>query len=215
MANAKIEAERREFAEVVADEYDLEIEDFIDQRGVEVVVPDTGATSTVLRLTVRDPSARAARRYVAALADAYLAAQVTEDPDAELRSDIEDTIADLQDRRESAQDEIADAQEAKDEATFEGLSAAEYTERVSELDRNRVAAGSRYDEIVRDLDTQARLLAQLEPEGLQVRASLLGEPFVGDEPVSPKPVRSLALGLAVGLLLAGTWVFAALQLRSR
>ncbi len=215
MANAKIDAERRELAAVVADRYDITVDDFISRRNIEIVVSDTGATSTVSRFKVENESPRTARRQVALLADAYLADQVVEDPDAQRRADLEGTISDLQSRRLSAQDGIAAAQTAKDTATFDGLTAAEYTERVAELDRNRVAAGSRYDEIVRDLDTQLRLLESLEPDGLQVSASLLSEPFASDEPVSPKPLRSLALGLAVGLLLAGTWLFAALQFRSR
>ena len=143
-----------------------------------MVIPDTGATSTVLRFKVRDTNPRAARRQVDWLANSYLDDQVVEDPDAQLRIDLENTIADLQSRRMSAQDGVAAAQTAKDTATFDGLTAAEYTERVAELDRNRVAAGARYEEILSDLDTQSRLLAQLEPDGLQVTASLLSEPFV-------------------------------------
>ncbi len=217
VANGVISAERRELAATVSDETGVPLEELLDNRSIEVVeragANVFSASSSVLRFKVRSSEKRWAEDQVSALVRTFVADYVAEDPDADARSQIEAILDDLQERRFDAQRDIERAEREMAQAEFDGLSTIRRAQISDELNNAVVAARTRYEAVVQDLSTQVRLLETLQPDGVSVRVSQLGEVYADDEPVSPKPARAGAIGLAAGLVLASTFLFGAFQLR--
>lgn len=214
MANAKITAEGRGFAATLAADHDMDVEAVVDSQVVSRVTVDD-VTTSILRFEVQHPDPATAEAQVQDWVTAFVTEQRSADPDATERLEIEATIESLQQDRLAAQEAIAQAEQVRSEAVLSGLTTTRRAQLVAELDSAVIAAGSRYNEIISDINAQARLLEQLENDDLRVQVDQLGAAFASADPVSPQPVRNLVFGLAVGLVLATTVLFTAFQLRRR
>jgi capsular exopolysaccharide synthesis family protein len=156
------------------------------------VSADTGTNNIEIRVT--DPSADGAAQIANAFADAY----VTWSRDSQTSS-IKTAADDVQRRLTAAQAQIV-AIEAT--ATARGASSA---------DRVRLQSATTLYSTLADKLEQLRIAEQLATGTGSVLASATVDPV----PVSPRPVRDGALGLAIGLLVGLMAAFLGEQLDTR
>ena len=210
MANQTVRAERRDLAVLVADELGVDADELVKRRSVSVRVTGNNVESTVLRIAVRNEDPGVALDQVQAYAEAYLE-DLASDGVASSRAALEDAIGSLEEERLEAKAEAEAATQRLSGITPGPTGDAERAITEAELDR----ANNRYDQVLRDLNTQNDLLAGLGAQGPSVSGAALGAAFATSDPVEPQPLRNLALGLALGLVLGATYLFVVSQLRRR
>lgn len=167
----------------IAEKYGVEIKEFEEDLEAGLV----GGTQ-ILRIEYFDRDAQLAQDVVTDLAAAYVV-DASERPPESARTILETQLAELRLELEAAQDELADV--APEPGV--GLTAAQQ-DLQAEIASLRARVGV----------LELRVLdAELEAETIEARGlpRYITRPFVFEEPAFPQPLRMMALGAVIGLLI--------------
>jgi hypothetical protein len=183
LASQELRAEARALAEEVGAANGLSAQQIVDRLDVDMVQTGVREDSTVLRIIILDEDRDAALKITQDYLDAYLQS-------VSLEQDIPG---------------LAESQSVLDQLEQERLEVrARLAAAVSSGDvEAQLQAEADYDRVLVDLEVQVIVWNQLRPETPVVVATASGSAFVSDSPVEPRPVRTAALGLLAGLILAG------------
>ncbi len=182
LASQELKANARALAVEVGQANGLTAQELVDKLSVNNVSIGVNDNSTVIRFHILDEDREAALKIVQEYADAYLrsVAPDREFPDVEKqRAEVERT----EERRVEIRDQLAAAAASGDVDAQQRLNAE-------------------YELVVTELEILVDVWGKLEPNQPVIVAEPTAASWVTDDPVEPRPIRTAAVGLLGGLVLA-------------
>ncbi len=184
LASQELRAQDRALAEKVAAANDTTAQAIVDRLTVDNVSIGVNDESTVLRFNILDEDRDRARKLTQDFVDAYIASVRTDLDDipgfAENKADFEE----LEEEKDEVRDRLKSATAAGD------------------LDAQEDAEAD-YDRILKELAIHVDVWRQLQRGEVLIYAEAASTAWVTDDPVEPRPIRTAALGLLGGFVLAG------------
>ncbi len=183
VSTQELRAETRTLAQTVAEMSGRTPDQISNNLSVETLQTGVNEESTVIRISYLDQSRDDALMVIQNYTEAYLKSVSIEESSPGL-AESREVIQELNAERDSIRERLAAAVASGD------------------VDA-QVQAEADYERILDDLEIQVDVWNELRPETPVVVADPGATPWVTDEPVEPRPIRSAALGLVGGLVLAG------------